>query len=759
MKHHQLPGLLALCLLAAAHAPAEVRYVDVNSASPTPPYGSWSTAATNIQDAVDAAVAGDQIRVTNGVYQTGGKAVFGTMTNRVAVDKAVTVQSVNGPEFTLIQGYQVPVTTRGDGAIRCVYLTNGASLSGFTLTNGATRSAGDLLLERSGGGVWCESTSAVISNCVVSRNSAIYGGGAQSGTFTDCTLAGNRAASLGGGAHDGTLITCTLTTNRAGTGGGASGGSLTECTLTGNSAIGSGGGASAGRLDNCTLTGNSASHQGGGTADCFLITCTLATNRATAGGGASGGFLTECTLIGNSASYGGGTYDSTLNNSSLTGNSVSATNASGGGAYGGVLTNCRLTGNQADVTGSVGVLAGGGGASWATLYHCTLNTNSVTGYNGMGGGVYGGTLDDCTLTGNTNWWGYGGGASQAGLTDCNLTYNSAGSDGGGAVGSALTHCTLTGNSAYGGGGGAAESSLNNCRLINNFANDSGGGAKRGTLINCMLMSNAVGRINSDSGFGGGVIDANLINCTLMGNSALFSGGVAESTLTNCIVYYNTARLFGPGGGGDNYDNISAFYYSCTTPPFFGGGNVVGNITNAPLFVDQVNGNLRLQSNSPCINAGNWFTVAAEAGSTDLDGRPRFRSIVDMGAYEYQGPGMGEFIAWLQQYSLPSDGSADSTDSDGDLINNWQEWIAGTVPTDASSALRLLAPASGVSGLTVTWQSVTNRTYFLERATHLGATPPPPVVISNLVGQAGTTSYTDTNATGPGPFFYRVGVQP
>ena len=55
MKHDQLRWLLALCLFAAANAPATVRYVDLNSASPTPPYSSWATAAPTMQDAVDAA--------------------------------------------------------------------------------------------------------------------------------------------------------------------------------------------------------------------------------------------------------------------------------------------------------------------------------------------------------------------------------------------------------------------------------------------------------------------------------------------------------------------------------------------------------------------------------------------------------------------------------------------------------------------------------------------------------------------------------
>jgi hypothetical protein len=132
--------------------------------------------------------------------------------------------------------------------------------------------------------------------------------------------------------------------------------------------------------------------------------------------------------------------------------------------------------------------------------------------------------------------------------------------------------------------------------------------------------------------------------------------------------------------------------------------------------------------------------------------------VDIGAYEFPPGVSGVFLGWLQQYALPTDGSADYSDSDSDRVNNWQEWIAGTVPTDATSALRMLNPATNALGVTVTWQSVSNRTYWLERATNLGAAPPFSLLTSNIVGQAGTTSFTDTNVIGTGPFFYRVGVQ-
>ncbi len=143
--------------------------------------------------------------------------------------------------------------------------------------------------------------------------------------------------------------------------------------------------------------------------------------------------------------------------------------------------------------------------------------------------------------------------------------------------------------------------------------------------------------------------------------------------------------------------------------------------------------------------------------TDSNGVPILPQMT-IGAYEYQLPDAASFHAWLQGYGIPSDGSADYLDSDGDGLNNWEEWLCGTNPTDPLSAMRLLQTVYGPSGINVTWASVSNRIYFIERASDLGVLAPFLLQATNILGLPGTTTYTDTNAFGNGPFFYRVGVR-
>src|SRR6478736_6267629 len=380
---------IAFAFMLVFPALGATRYVDVNSSSPTPPYATWATAATTIQAAVDAANAGDQILVTNGVYQTGGKIIpsWGA-TNRVAVDKAVTVQSVNGPAVTIIRGYQIPSAIYGVSAVRGVYLADNASaywgggafrgtLKNCTLTRN--------FAEDSGGGV----ASGIMTNCVLFANSAGYGsagdgGGVYGGTLFSCTLSNNSVGQTGGGAYISTLKDCIVAGNSAGNGGGTAASSLTNCLVAGNWATNGGGGIYGGTHDNCLVTGNLAINSiGGGSLGAALFNCTLSSNSAPnfAGGGAAGGSLIKCSLIGNFAMLGGGVETAQLTNCILLGNTALY---AGGGARASTLSGCALTGNSA---------AYGGGAENSTLYHCTLTGNSAT----YGGGVYFGTLRNCIL--------------------------------------------------------------------------------------------------------------------------------------------------------------------------------------------------------------------------------------------------------------------------------------------------------------------------------------------------------------------------
>jgi hypothetical protein len=373
-----------------------VHYVSLSSTNPLPPYTNWITAATNIQDAVGAALAGDCVVADAGVYKTGGTVIYGQETNRVALTNAITLLSLYGSQMTAIVG---------GTQMRCVYVGSNSVLSGFTLTNGNTSSSisgGDFVKERSGGGAWCE-TGGVVSNCLIKGNiSSMDGGGIYGGSFYNCLISGNDADEYGGGIYGGSLYNCTVTNNTAYRGGGACQSVLANCMIFTNTAGYGGGGAYECTLSNCTLVGNSGYEFAGGAFSSVLYNSLLIRNQTVFGdgGGACGCILYNCTLSSNSANFygGGGASASTLYNCMLQGNQSLY---EGGGTYCCTNYNCVLAGNVASL--------GGGGAYGGTLFNCTVSGNQVTNSSGNGGGVWGGTLSNCIVYFNSapsgsNWY-------------------------------------------------------------------------------------------------------------------------------------------------------------------------------------------------------------------------------------------------------------------------------------------------------------------------------------------------------------------
>jgi hypothetical protein len=337
------------------------------------------------------------------------------------------------------------------------------------------------------------------------------------------------------------------------------------------------------------------------------------------------------------------------------------------------------------------------------------------------------------------------------VSNCVLIGNSAYALGGAAYGVTLNGCVLTANSARS-GGGASSCTLINCTLSNNsatgngsdpgFSSGSGGGAYQCSLYNCLIVGNSAFH-------GGGASGSSLNNCTIVSNTAASSGGAYADkavTLTNCILFYNSAT------NGPNYLPGPSFSHCCTTPLPAG----PGNFTNEPVFLNPAAGDFHLQTNSPCINAG---INSAVSSTTDLDGNPRIAGgTVDIGAYELQAPASTISYVWLQQYGLPTDGTADSLDTDGDGMTNWQEWRAGTNPTNALSVLRITPVSARGAVATLRWPSVSGITYSLERSTNLMVQPAFLPVQTNIAGTGGQITISDTNSTPSAPAFYRLSVQ-
>jgi len=181
-------------MVAPAHG--QSRYVNVSNPTPVHPYTNWATAATNIQEAIDASIGGDTILVTNGVY---------VLPQAISLNRSVTVESVNGYASTVISG---------NGSHRCFSLSHSNALvRGFTLTDGASSSGGAVSI-----------SAGVVQDCLLKGNRATAGGAAYlsgRGTLRNCVIVSNRVASgssqvKGGGIYmssGGIVTSCTVVDN------------------------------------------------------------------------------------------------------------------------------------------------------------------------------------------------------------------------------------------------------------------------------------------------------------------------------------------------------------------------------------------------------------------------------------------------------------------------------------------------------------------------------------------------------------------
>lgn len=187
---------------------------------------NWTDAFVDLQSALTAASAGDEIWVAAAVYKpgTGNRDATFSLKSGVAI-----YGGFLGTETLRTQRNAVTnvTTLDGDNVYNVVFASNvdaGAVLDGFTITGGNANSSNFNDRRSTGGGIYIETSRAQIVGCTITGNSGYYTGGVH--------LAGTGSPSLTGCRIDGNNVT-------NGFGGGirfyfTSGATLTRCTFTGN---------------------------------------------------------------------------------------------------------------------------------------------------------------------------------------------------------------------------------------------------------------------------------------------------------------------------------------------------------------------------------------------------------------------------------------------------------------------------------------------------------------------------------------------
>jgi hypothetical protein len=225
-------------------------------------------------------------------------------------------------------------------------------------------------------------------------------------------------------------------------------------------------------------------------------------------------------------------------------------------------------------------------------------------------------------------------------------------------------------------------------------------------------------------------------------------------LRNTAIHFNAA----PTGANWFVVGSGTVWESVGTLPAPPAG--AGHVTNSPGFVSLAGPDLRLQTNSPLVDA----STSAGAPARDLGGVPRPLdgdgvppAKPDIGARELASPHADTDGDGLNDDAeIPAGTGLLNPDSDGDAMRDGDEARAGTDPLDPASYLGLAGMTpDGVDGIVLRWSSASGRVYRLEHA------PEPPgayaALATNLPAFVPVNSYT----TQP-PYarrFYRVALDP
>lgn len=455
-----------------------------------------------------------------------------------------------------------------------------------------------------GGGLYTNSTNAIISDCAFVNNTAISQGAGilcqGQVILTRCTFQGNSSDKGGGlflissGAV--TITYCVFHKNTAGRYGGglySEGGSpsLSHCSFLGNSAYYSGGGmynkGGMPAILNCSFMQNITVHNlhegGAGMFNdgcCATITgCIFEANNTTypenegawnaPGGGItnyknSNGLIVRCSFLRNSAGGGGGIYNS--GSSPVVRDCTFTENSAGGrGGCGGGMATFHY--NPIQYVGGESI------PSYPIVIDCIFERNYTEGihsYAPGGGGMYGGyKAINCLFKQNISA-GFGGGAAHCdNVIDCIFEHNEA-AEGGGGIEAArnVSNCIFSNNKAAQGGAMTLTSykeqgSINitdSLFLKNTVAGEDqniGGGAiygyfSKATVRDCRFLGNTVHGANS--AYGGGIYGygsiLSITNSLFVGNhvqGVIGYGGaicdyenVGTSTIRNCTFLANSA---------------------------------------------------------------------------------------------------------------------------------------------------------------------------------------------------------------------------